>query len=110
MKREAIVIGAGVSGLTSAMRLRESGWRVHIWAAELPDRTNSAVAAALWYPYRVGPANRVNAWGKRSFAVFAELANDGETGVRMSPGVELLKIGADPSITPDWAANIPGFR
>jgi D-amino-acid oxidase len=110
MQREALVVGAGVAGLTSAVRLREAGWRVRIVAGEPPERTTSAVAAAIWYPYRVGPADLVAAWGERSFAIFALLAGDADTGVRMTPGVELLAPGGDPSVTPDWAAHVPDFR
>jgi D-amino-acid oxidase len=109
-EREAVVIGAGVSGLTCALRLIEAGWRVRVWAAEPPVRTTSAVAAAIWYPYRAGPADRVRAWGERSFAVFTELAADPKTGVRMAPGTELLAPGGDPSNVPGWAAHIPDFR
>lgn len=110
MDRDALVIGAGVAGLTSALRLAEEGWRVRVWAAEPPERTTSAVAAAIWYPYRVGPAGRVMAWGERSFDVFVRLAADPETGVRMTPNVEFLEPGGDPSLLPDWAAHIPDFR
>jgi len=109
-EREAVVIGAGVSGLTCALRLVEAGWRVRVWAAEPPARTTSAVAAAIWYPYRAGPADLVEAWGERSFAVFAGLAADPETGVRMAPGTELMAPGGDPSDVPGWAAHIPDFR
>lgn len=109
-EREALVIGAGVIGLTAAVRLREAGWRVHVRAAEPPERTTSAVAAALWYPYRVGPEALVTEWGERSYAMFRRLAADASTGVRMTPGIELLPVGADPAIVPDWAAHIADFR
>ncbi|HEX8906872.1 MAG TPA: FAD-dependent oxidoreductase, partial [Longimicrobiaceae bacterium] len=109
-ERDALVVGAGVIGLTSAVRLQEAGWRVRIVAAEPPERTTSAVAAAMWYPYRVGPEALVKAWGERSYAVFEQLAADEATGVRMLPGIELLARGADPRVFPDWAAHIPGFR
>jgi D-amino-acid oxidase len=108
--RDVVVIGAGVAGLTSALRLIEDGWRVRVWAAEPPERTTSAVAAAIWYPYRVGPVDRVREWGERSFAAFEALAADPETGVRMSPGTELLQPGGDPSAVPGWAAHIADFR
>jgi len=109
-EREALVIGAGVIGLTAAVRLREVGWRVRIRAAEPPERTTSAVAAAMWYPYRVGPEALVKEWGERSYGVFRMLAADAGTGVRMTHGIELLPPGADPSIVPEWAAHIPDFR
>ncbi len=109
-EREALVIGAGVIGLTAAVRLREAGWRVRVRAAEPPERTTSAVAAAMWYPYRVGPEALVKEWGERSYAVFRLLADDPATGVRMTHGIELLPLGADPHVTPEWAAHIPDFR
>ncbi|HET7228510.1 MAG TPA: FAD-dependent oxidoreductase [Longimicrobium sp.] len=109
-EREALVVGAGVIGLTAAVRLREAGWRVRVRAAEPPERTTSAVAAAMWYPYRVGPEALVTAWGERSYDVFRTLAADASTGVRMTYGVELLAHGADPEVMPEWAAHIPDFR
>jgi len=109
-EREAIVIGAGVVGLTSALRLVEDGWRVRIWTAAPPERTTSAVAAAIWYPYRVGPVDLVQAWGERSFAAFEALAADPDTGVRMAAGIELMAPGGDPSIVPAWASHIADRR
>jgi D-amino-acid oxidase len=109
-ERQAVVIGAGVAGLTSALRLIEGGWRVRVWAAAPPERTTSAVAAALWYPYRVGPVDLVRAWGERSFDVFAALAADPETGVRMTPSTELMAPGGDPSVVPPWASHISDRR
>ena len=58
----AIVVGAGVVGLTAAVRLREAGIDANVVAREEPPETTSAVAAALWYPYRALPAERVTAW------------------------------------------------
>ncbi len=45
--RRVIVVGAGVVGLTSAVRLLEAGHRVDVVARDLPLETTSAVAAAL---------------------------------------------------------------
>ena len=50
------VVGAGVVGLTCAVRLLEAGHQVDVLARDLPLETTSAVAAALWYPYRALPA------------------------------------------------------
>jgi D-amino-acid oxidase len=44
-----IVVGAGVVGLTCAVRLLEAGLRVDVVARDLPRETTSAVAAAIWY-------------------------------------------------------------
>ena len=59
-----IVVGAGVVGLTCAVRLLEAGHRVDVVARDLPLETTSVVAAALWYPYRALPQDRVTAWSR----------------------------------------------
>ena len=69
------VVGAGVVGLTCAVRLLEDGHRVDVLARDLPLETTSAVAAAIWYPYRAFPLDRVLAWSARSYDVFVGLAD-----------------------------------
>ncbi len=101
-----IVVGAGVVGLTCAVRLLEAGHRVDVVARELPQETTSAVAAAIWYPYLAFPQNRVDAWALTSLAVFESLADDPSTGVLRRHGVELLREAARP---PSWSDAIPGF-
>ena len=64
--RDAIVVAAGVIGATSALRLLESGWRVRLWADAFVQGTTSAVAAAIWHPYRTAPEDKVLAWGMRT--------------------------------------------
>ncbi|WP_033666811.1 FAD-dependent oxidoreductase, partial [Salinispora mooreana] len=59
---DALVVGAGVSGLTTAICLAEAGLRVQIWAAESPERTTSYAAGAMWGPYLVEPVGRVRVW------------------------------------------------
>ena len=97
--REALVVGAGIIGLTSAIRLQMAGWRVRVWTADDPLDTASATAAALWYPYRIYPEDRVRAWSASGFDHFLSEANDG-TGVRLVAGT-LLWRGARPPSTRD---------
>src|ERR687890_1281275 len=92
---EALVIGAGVTGLTAAIRLREAGTAADVVAREPPERTTSAVAAALWYPYRAYPRERVAAWSARGFEVLSELAGVAGAGVRMRWGTEHVAAGAE---------------
>ncbi|MDO9456709.1 FAD-dependent oxidoreductase [Nocardioides sp.] len=85
-----IVVGAGVVGLTCAVRLLEAGHRVDVVARDLPLETTSAVAAALVHPYRAGPADLVERWTAASEAAFAELvAGSGDHGVRLLSGTDL---------------------
>jgi len=98
------VVGAGVVGLTSALRLAEAGHRVEVVAADLPDATTSSVAAALWYPYRATPTAQVIGWLHASYAVLAELAADPATGVRLLAGRELF---GEPVADPWWHSAVP---
>ena len=95
-----IVVGAGVVGLSCAVRLLEAGHRVDVVARDLPLETTSAVAAAICYPYRAAPQGRVDAWTARSYAAFEAIAGDPEAGVRMLDGTELLDEGPHSLTTP----------
>jgi D-amino-acid oxidase len=102
-----VVVGAGVVGLTCAVRLLEAGHRVDVVARDLPRETTSATAAAIWYPYRALPRERVAAWSTTSFAVFDALADtDSESGVRMVPGTELFH-ARQPD--PWWRSAVPAL-
>jgi D-amino-acid oxidase len=100
-----VVVGAGVVGLTCAVRLLEAGHRVDVLARDLPRETTSSVAAALWYPYRALPYDRVLGWSQASYDVFARLANVASaSGVSMRRGVEVLR---EPTERPWWADAVP---
>jgi D-amino-acid oxidase len=89
------------------VRLLETGRRVSVWTADLPEHSTSAVAAALWYPYRAAPRARVTAWAARSLQVLSELAGDPDTGVRLVPGLDLSR---GPLSQPWWASAVPTLR
>ncbi|MEV8593897.1 FAD-dependent oxidoreductase [Streptomyces sp. NPDC052012] len=85
---EVLVVGGGVIGLTTAVVLAERGRRVRLWTRDPVERTTSAVAGALWWPYRIEPMESARAWALRSLEVYEELAERPEvTGVRMVEGV-----------------------
>ena len=98
------VVGAGVVGLTCAVRLLEEGHRVDVLARDLPLETTSAVAAAIWYPYRSFPFERVLAWSARSYDVFAGLAGIDGAGVTMRSGIEVFAARQD---EPWWRSAVP---
>ena len=99
-----IVVGAGVIGLSCAVRLLEQGHHVDVLARDLPLETTSAVAAALWYPYRAYPFERVTSWSAATYAELIRLSGDERTGVRVRRGTELHR-----SRTPDpwWMSAVP---
>jgi D-amino-acid oxidase len=65
------------------------------------------VAAALWYPYRALPVDRVTAWSAASYRELARLAGVPGSGVRMLMGTELLEAGAP---DPWWRDAVPDLQ
>jgi D-amino-acid oxidase len=104
MAQRVLVVGAGVVGLSCALRLLEAGHRVDVVARDLPLETTSSVAAAIWYPYLAFPQDRVAAWGRTSYAAFAALAGDDGSGVAMQPGTEVFR---EPTVEPWWVDAVP---
>ncbi|THA23659.1 FAD-binding oxidoreductase [Streptomyces sp. RKND-216] len=85
--REVLVVGGGVIGLTTAVVLAEEGVRVRVWSREPAERTTSAVAGGLCWPYRIEPAERALEWAVHGFRTLSWLAErPAETGVRLVPG------------------------
>jgi D-amino-acid oxidase len=104
---ETIVVGAGVIGLTSAIRLQEAGFPVRILTRDGPSDTTSAVAGAVWYPYEVQPKARVVPWSRATRETLESLADDSASGVRMTTFIELF---AAPVDDPWWKPAVPSFR
>lgn len=104
-----LVIGSGVSGLTTAVCLAEAGRSVLVWTAEPPERTTSAVAGAMWGPSFQEPAAKTLEWTEKSLADFRQLALDPESGVRMAT---VLTAGEmpEPAELPPQVRLIPDLR
>jgi len=104
MSDRVVVVGAGVVGLSCALRLLQAGHRVDVVARDLPLETTSSVAAALWYPYLALPEDKVTAWGRATYDELARLAADETTGVVLRRGTELL---VQPTPDPWWVGAVP---
>jgi D-amino-acid oxidase len=91
--QRVLVIGAGVSGLTSALCLRQKGFAVTVLADRFAPKVTSVVAGALWEwpPAVCGLHNdqpslsRCKAWSETSYGIFGRLALDPTTGVYLRP-------------------------
>ncbi|MEX0781606.1 MAG: FAD-dependent oxidoreductase [Dehalococcoidia bacterium] len=101
------VVGAGVSGLSTAVALEEAGHHVRVIAREKGDATTSAAAGAIWYPFRADPPDRVNRWASRTREYLAELAASApQSGVDVLTLYELV----DDDSRPWWAESAGELR
>jgi D-amino-acid oxidase len=100
--QRVVVVGAGVVGLTCAVRLAEAGHPVDVLARDLPAETSSAVAGGLWLP-PVDPTPDMVRRARRGLEELTALAVDPSSGVRLLPG-ELL--GRRAAAEPAWFAPL----
>jgi D-amino-acid oxidase len=103
---QVTVVGAGVIGLVVARVLEEHGHDVQVVASATGDTTTSAVAGAVWFPYRVGPPHRVVGWATRTRAWLESLVAERAAGADVLTGYEIT-VTSDP---PYWTAAIPVER
>ena len=104
---DVLVIGAGVSGLTTGICLAEAGLSVTIRTAAPPGQTTSVAAGAVWGLVRVGPPGRVLDWGRTGLEALAKLAAEPGTGVRMVSGQEISRTPIEPH---DWMGLLADLR
>lgn len=84
-----LIIGAGVSGLTVALSLRNAGFEIVVVAAKFAPQITSVVAGALWewppavcgYHHDQISLSRSKEWCMCSYEVFRTLAKNAATGV-----------------------------
>src|SRR5215831_2734585 len=100
-KRKVAIVGAGVSGLTCGIVLAEHGYRTSIFAKDIGQQTTSSVAAAVWFPYHVEPAERVIPLALETYQVLLNLAGVPDTGVSMIESRQFSRTGEIE--IPDWA-------
>ncbi len=99
MPQRVTVVGAGVVGLTCAVRLAEAGHTVDVLARDLPLETASAAGAGLWLPGRAAD-EREAGWARATLAALQ--GPDGDIpGVRLAAG-HLLERQAG-AARPSWA-------
>jgi len=104
---DAVVVGAGVAGLTTAISLAEAGLSTRIVTAGLGPGTTSIAAGAIWGPVRCGPASRTYEWSAAGLKALSALIDEPSAGVTPVSGCE---VAAEPASPPDWLDLLPGMR
>lgn len=87
----AIIVGAGIIGLTTALELSRAGFTVTVVSGERPEHTTSATAGGICQLF--GPAsNQVTQWCQRSLPRFQQLAGESpESGVSLRRGRQRIR-------------------
>ena len=78
---DILIIGGGVTGLTTGVWLSELGFPVTIKTAMLSPGTTSDKAAAFWSPYRIGEDEQTFGWIQKTYLALEKLSRLPETGV-----------------------------
>lgn len=105
-ERAVLVVGAGVSGLTTALALAEAGVDVELCAQAPPARTTSAAAGASWGPYMVNH-EMADPWSETSLAELTALATDPGTGVSIVQGIDASRMAIT---APEWVQKLETYE
>jgi D-amino-acid oxidase len=104
---DVVVVGAGVIGLSSAIRLAEAGHRVRVLTDRAVEDTTSVAAGAMLGISGAGPDDPLTAWTERSTPVFEALADEPATGIHRRHGRIHVDVADE---LPPWARALPDFR
>ena len=101
-----LVLGSGVIGLTTAIRLAEAGYGVRVLTRDPVQRTASAAAGAFWGPF-LARHSRTAQWSAETLSVLRGQAGLPGAAVDLVPGLEAARV---PMPIPSWIAAIGDCR
>jgi len=106
--KNVLVLGSGVCGLTTALKLLRNGHKVTIWSREADGELprTSLNAYAMWVPVKIDADARIEHWTNESFPEFESLSHDPATGVVMRQ-IFVLKQARE---EPWYAGKLAVFR
>lgn len=79
------MIGQGVIGLTTALKLSEHNFEIEIFSNEPFELTTSMSAGAYWWPHKTYPQERVLHWAKETLDEYRSESLDSDTGIHFEP-------------------------
>ncbi|HVA96707.1 MAG TPA: FAD-dependent oxidoreductase [Candidatus Acidoferrales bacterium] len=113
-KENAVVIGAGIIGLTTALKAQEAGYKVRIIADRPPLETTSAKAGAVFEPYQPGNMSSVDMLqfvevGLREYGKIIDTYPEAKSGIRAHDLYSTSVTTIDPTTLPFLPA-IPSWK
>ena len=106
--KKVLILGAGVSGLTTALHLLNSGFEVTLWSKESQDSfpITSINAYAMWVPVKIDADPRIERWTNETLGVLSNLSTNAATGIRL---IDIVQLKVERS-EPWFASSFAGFR
>src|SRR5664279_3087141 len=103
---EITIIGAGISGLATALLLQEQQHQVTIIAKDFTPNITSDRAAAFWFPYHIRNDERGINWCKRSYEAYKKFSENPDSGISMQKLLKVVRKGVqEQEIT--WFSFMP---
>jgi D-amino-acid oxidase len=106
MSKTIAIIGAGISGMSTAFLLMQKNHRITIYAKAFSPNITSNRAAAFWFPYHIRNDKRGIRWCQTSYNYYQQLAQQPETGISMQQLIKVLRDGMEEE-EPIWIDFMP---
>lgn len=106
IKQKILIIGAGISGLSTAWMIDKNKYDITIVAANFSPDITSNRAAAFWFPYHIRNDNRGIRWCNESYDAYAAFSHNKDTGVSMQVLTKALRKGIDDE-EKNWVDFLP---
>ena len=104
MPKKIAIIGAGISGISTAYLLAKQDCQVTVFASTFSPNTTSNRAAAFWFPYHVRKDQRGIDWCRKSYD-FYKIHCSNATGISMIQIIKAVKSNADDE--DNWLSFMP---
>jgi glycine/D-amino acid oxidase-like deaminating enzyme len=85
------IVGAGFSGLTTAIKLLRDGHKVKIVSAEPPELTTSMLAGAIWHPFYQAYDSNYLEMATTTYAELEVISRSEDSGVKENILTEYFK-------------------
>lgn len=100
--KSVTVIGCGIIGLTTAIKLQEQNFKVTLIAEKRFDETLSSKVGAIWFPFEIHPKEKANNWAVLAYKKY-------QTDVKAGNGVSFIPFitAYDEKSNTDWTLQLP---
>jgi glycine/D-amino acid oxidase-like deaminating enzyme len=93
MMSRIAIIGAGISGMSTASQLVQKNYQITIYAKAFSPNVTSDRAAAFWFPYHIRNDRRGILWCQRSYEQYRKLAEENGAGITMRTLIKVVRKG-----------------